>query len=458
MYLDKYLKYKTKYINLKMRGGATNPVPFKYRDCKCCKLPIGITSYKDTGDTTNIKLFPGSNCVVLRKDDAFHLKTGCKPDNPSAKLDIVYGVIGDLKISPKIQVDREVEITKCNVCLGNFEDDPGLEMVILPCQHMTCASCLVSIFNTNALCPICKVPLIPDVSGETINQVIAERSATAEAAFESDMGEELQPMAEREPSVHGFLRAMTADPAGADEDYEVPDFAREAMVQSTTPFELNKKYFYNNPVVTRPSDATIAQVEPNTIINSKSPVLLSCITEQTNDYNDLVVCIYSEGELRGTVNYSDMHFSNDYIDITHSGDELRVMPGAHGSYNHLLHNTIIKGKREGLRFEIKSLDIPCTNPTNVTSVNQSAIKREADKIIATLVSGTPDQVPINIILFSQAIFQQTSGTLAALSPNVAPSSVFLTTNANNTKVANGCAWTHDNVPMTFWGALFVYEE
>ena len=47
----------------------------------------------------------------------------------------------------------------CKICYSNYDDDKKKPVIITPCSHTVCKSCLNEILLLNGACPFCKISI-----------------------------------------------------------------------------------------------------------------------------------------------------------------------------------------------------------------------------------------------------------------------------------------------------------
>lgn len=440
---------------------------WKWKSCNTCSLSLGITTFKADSNIQQIKLLPNSSCIILQGDRGYHLKDSCCPKNTDTSLNLIYSVLSKTNISPIIQRDRDIDIKECPVCYEKLSNSPDLSLVVLPCQHTICAKCLVSIFQTTSQCPMCRKDL--DHHGESIFMVPPDiiRSITQAVEYPTNLSLAPPTINHRTSSVSTLTRSLSAPLSNQDLNQLNGisfDLANDPL-PNINQFEQNRNHFFTYPLTIDPSIITVVDSPPGTYLEEvRSPILLNCITQKLgyDGYNDLVVFIYDRDEmgefsLKKIVRFDNQNYEGNLIKIKHSGDLLSQDTLETGtSIETLKHNALITGNTDNLEFKVLTLDQACFDSSGVSSTQNIYLKRESDKLLDQLISLKADE-PDNILIFSQVIYNPESQSLRNLSPNMTPSSGFMTTNQNSGKSMNMCTWTHDEVPMTFWGAISIKQ-
>lgn len=456
-----------------------NKIPDKYRHCQKCGLSLGIVAWKDEAGSISIKFLANSGSVVLNINGGFHLKKACIPANTSADVNEVTNFVTGYSISKDINRQREVEVSKCPICLSsifcNDEINNELNMVELPCKHMVCAQCLVSLFRTYQFsmghgkfeCPICKFNILHNIKEDVLRTTSASAAApmappapiadifrTCSSGLTMSSLSAPPPQAPPPPGSHyGIGGLHQLHPDIGDDFYLNPVF-------EVSNFEQLRLEFFGD---TNPVDAQQVMLDPSTNprIASCLNVGCSCTSELVGSgYNDLVACIFEVGEnshrIAGYVNFINTHYENECFTIKHSGDFLTN----EGGFHVLKHFVLIKEKPGEPTQHVDSvmvpLDMACDPSPELMSTSYHLMGNEFQKYFERVrpMFGD-DRQPRYVIIFSQVTYLQ-SQTLRFLSPNMAPSSGFLSTNLEGLKTVNACDWKNDNANMTAWGCLFVY--
>ena len=110
------LIYKTSLFFNKMDLEISR-IPDKYKHCIKCQLSLGIVAGKEDSGVVSIKFLANSDSVILNPKSGFHLKKTCIPSNTSKHVVEVANFVTGYSISKDINRQREVEVSKCPICL-----------------------------------------------------------------------------------------------------------------------------------------------------------------------------------------------------------------------------------------------------------------------------------------------------------------------------------------------------
>lgn len=457
-----------------------NKIPEQYKHCQKCGLSLGIVVWKDDDGVISIKFLANSGSVILNKNSGFHLRKSCIPADASADVNEVTNFVTGYSISKEVNRQREVEVSKCPICLSSIFCGDDISMVELPCKHMVCAQCMVVLFRAYQMqmghgvfaCPICKFNILHDIKED----VIRTTSATAPMAPPVPMSDfwrtkssgitmsSLSAPAPCAPPPPGFHHAHAGigglhPHLNLDDDDDVL-FYNPVIEESR--FEQLRMEFFGT---TNPVDAHQVMVDPETNprIGSCLNVGCSCTTELVGSgYNDLVAYIFALGDdgqqnVVGHINFIHTHYENELFTVNHSGDFL----ADEGGFQLLKHFVLVKEKPSeptGLHADavMVPIDMPCDPSPGLMSTNYDQMKTENLKYLDRVLPMTgDDRRPRYVIIFAQVTYIP-SQTLRSLSPHMAPSSGFLSTDQEGHKTVNACDWKNDNANMTAWGSLFIY--
>lgn len=461
-------------------------IPDKYKHCARCSLSLGIVAFSDTNGVTCVKFLANSPSVVLSTTGGFHLKKSCIPVGTSEYVSEVANFVTGFSISKEINREREVEISKCPICMSSILQGDPIDMVELPCKHMICAECLVGMFRSfqsmlgqgTFKCPICKFNILHNIKEEALRTASASAAPpqpptlydpedlvrTYSSGFTLASLSAPPPMAPPLPSGFGVSPHGSSDLS--DDQYAelgIPPISSITGYQPAIPsFEGLRMGFFgeSNPVE---AQQVLLNIADTPRIPSKFPIGLSCTTQLLGSgYNDLVASVFkSEPDglyhMRKLINFGDRLFEDSQIKLEHSGDSI----DRNGEHNVLKHFILFKDKPSQdtppLETIMIPLDIPCDpRQSSLTSVHVATIEVEFRRHLDHVISlGDQTCRPKYIVMFAQVTYIATS-TLRMLSPHMAPSSAFLSTSVDGLKTINACDWRNDAANMTTWGSLLIY--
>ena len=114
------------------------PEVIPYTTCGTCTAPLGIHSITEE----SVGKIPGFS-VLFGKNQGWHLRPQCCPPKADKFLSLIFKLGGEVGLyTNKSSQHREIDINKCSICQNDFNDENGLSLMELGCQHTVCISCL----------------------------------------------------------------------------------------------------------------------------------------------------------------------------------------------------------------------------------------------------------------------------------------------------------------------------
>ena len=439
----------------------TNTIP--YTTCATCNTPLGIHSVTEK----SVAKINGYS-ILFGKDKGYHLRQQCCPSDADEFVSLIFNFIGKLgHYTDKCSKQREINIDKCSICLSEFSDNPSLLLFELPCQHIICVSCLfeyteIQKKTTNekgepiyklekniafklTKCPICRTP---------IKQNIKEFSR--QYTMNSSTPPTLKPFVERTKSTNLLTRSCTS-----------PSYSPDSKTQYNCSFHTLHKFdkqrfiFWDSQ---DPLTAPVNNIPCNTMLTSKSPLLINVVTDKSCTFNDVLVYKYNtNGEFNGVVSFNNHVYSESLFNfkMEHCGDKVKKEEIKDNITLDVLYHNILITSDTQYTYKIVSLDKPCNNSLNLTSIFDPNPECQQSIQFQHMYEYSKDlleQENLQSILIVSQITYVNNKTLRELSPLLNPSTAFLTTNEDNHKTVNVCEWSNDDCAMNTWTIIGIYSN
>lgn len=387
-------------------------------NCATCGLTACIVAID--ADSCAYKLLAGSTHLLFFSPTVVHhLRKECVPLIFADCLEKISGQ-SFTKHSALVNPDKQHDLS-CPCCLETVEHAP---ILMLPCTHSVCVGCLPRL----STCPICR----EDVFEQPPKKLYKMMSMPVQTMPEPCC-------LERASSVALTQKSQTSDVefGGMIRNWSQNSQIPAQFDYAATKYDAMKAYHLDYADQIMP---WIDAIAPSEHYLSRDSLLITCITEKTLGYNDLVAQAFVNDGPTGHVNYKNMEYSTEGFAMTHSGDVVLDKK--------LKHGLLIKAP--GYRMKIVPLDISAQN-VEVTSDKRELLDRlfEVQRAL-TVVDEDYDVV----VICSQTVWKPRN-TLRQLSSTTEPSCGFILKLEDSRFQTVASPWKNDEHNMTFWCAVFL---